>query len=147
MLCSATLCKAVLHRAALYYAELRTAAIKVQAAVRCSQARTAYEVTSSAAIVVQTAWKLYSDQKSQQQQEEEEAAAKIQACYRMHIRNIESTMSDTTVTAMVQHTEAATQIQRACRGWAGRKRASRELRNIVSIQVCILALASDLCWC
>jgi hypothetical protein len=39
---------------------------------------------------------------------------------------------------LLQHIEAATQIQRACRGWSGRRRASRQLRDIISVQVCSL---------
>ena len=108
------------------YTEMRTAAIKVQAALRCSQAckvyRVLYEAASAAAITVQTAWKIYFDRKSQRQ---EQAPAEFQEQAPQH--------SD-----LLQHIEAATQIQRACRGWSGRRRASRQLRDIISVQVCSL---------
>ena len=106
------------------YTEMRKAAIKVQAALRCSHARKAYEAASAAATTVQTAWKIYFVQKSQRQ---EQAPAEIQRQEQapQHLD-------------LAQHTEAATQIQRACRGWSGRKRASRQLRDIISVQVCSL---------
>lgn len=72
------------------------------------------------------------EQSSQQQ----EQTAKLQLDCRKHADDMNSRISEVNTSEVVQYVDAATQIQRACRGWAGRKRALRQLTDIVCVQVC-----------
>ena len=102
------------------YNQMRGAAIVTQAAVRCWQARRVYTSQCTAAAKIQAAYRTFL----------------LQACMQDTVADAEADAeADVATVDLVEHTEAAIQIQRVIRGRTSRQFASDYRDSIVRVQV------------
>lgn len=115
------------------YTEMRGAVVVTQAAVRCWQARSVYESQCTAAANIQAAYRTSLLHASCM----DDAVADPELVELELADSEPDADADVATIDLVEHTEAAVQIQRASRGWAGRQFVSHYRDIIVRVQVCL----------